>query len=213
MAGGDVTDLVLIAPGHYLANPAASSWERAVAAGCPVTITSSYRSPERQAQMRVAYLAAKARGEKVAYVAPVAESEHVTGNALDLKDPAIAWMRAHPDYGFVFTDPTERWHVAYRFARDQHLTDISPIDPIPEDDMTPDQERLLSEVHAMLGAGGAVGQRVEDTIGYRVRDIQTALTNALPVLLADATADDVVAAIPDGLVQAVLDGLAKRLAQ
>lgn len=138
-------DLVTIAPGHQLDAPAAAAWARAVAAGCPVAITSSYRSPERQADMRAAYLAALVRGESPAYVAPVAASEHVTGNALDLQAPAIEWVRAHPDFGFVFTDRTERWHVAYRISADQHLT--APADPAPlnqeDDDMTPDQVETL----------------------------------------------------------------------
>lgn len=116
-------DLVTIAPGHQLAPAPATAYLRALAAGCPAGITSSYRDPQRQARMRADYLAARARGEKVAFVAAVEDSEHVTGYALDLPAAPRAWMRAHPEYGFVFTDPTEAWHVAYRAARDQHLTD------------------------------------------------------------------------------------------
>lgn len=128
--------LVTIAPGHALTAPAAAAWARAVAAGCPVAITSSYRTPEHQARLRVAYLA---NPTKVAYAAPVNASEHVTGNALDLKPPASTWMRAHPGYGFVFTDPRESWHVAYRVAADRHLFDTpppAPIDPTEDDDMS-----------------------------------------------------------------------------
>lgn len=143
--------LVTIAPGHQLDAPAAAAFLRAVADGCPVTITSSYRPPERQASMRADYLAAKARGQRVPFVAAVDDSDHVKGLALDLKDPAIAWMLAHPDYGFVFTDPTERWHVAYRFAADRHLTDIAhPITP-PEHQEDDDMQKLI-----MIRSGGAL---------------------------------------------------------
>lgn len=117
--------LVTIAPGHQLDEPAAASFLRAVAAGCPVAITSSYRSPERQAQMRREYLA----GTRIAYVAPVEKSEHVRGQALDLRDPAIGWMRQHPSYGWVFTDSSERWHVAYRPALDRQVP--PPTAPAP----------------------------------------------------------------------------------
>lgn len=148
-----MTVLVTIAPDHALNPAAAAAWSRAVAAGCPVTITSSYRSPERQAEMRAEYLVALASwrrnpvGKKPTYVAAVQDSEHVEGNALDLQDPAIAWMRAHPDYGFVFTDPTERWHVAYRLSADRHLTHPTPPTPLDpqEDDMYEQADRELAE--------------------------------------------------------------------
>lgn len=123
------TTLVTIAPGHQLAAGPAASYARALAAGCPAGITSSYRSPERQATMRATYLVQLAewragrRKTKPTYVAAVSDSEHVTGNALDVPPDPEAWFREHPEFGFVFTDPTERWHVAYRADRDQHLTD------------------------------------------------------------------------------------------
>jgi hypothetical protein len=119
-----MTDLVPIGQGFFLAPAPAAAWLRAAAAGCPQTITNAYRSEALQQSMRDTYLRQVAAGLHPTYVAPVSKSEHVTGYALDLKDPAIAWMRAHPDYGFVFTDATERWHVAYRFAMDRHLLPI-----------------------------------------------------------------------------------------
>jgi hypothetical protein len=135
--------LVPIGNGHQLAPGPAASWLRAVAAGCPNTVTSSYRDPVTQAAMRAEYVVQLAaynagrRPTKPTFVARVEASEHVTGDALDLKDPAIAWHRAHPDYGWVFTDPTERWHAAYRIGRDRHLLDpVSPpiIGPTPQEE-------------------------------------------------------------------------------
>lgn len=131
--------LVPVAPGHALDAPAAAAYKRALAAGCPPGITSSYRTPARQQQLRTAYLVSLKHPPRLPYAAAVEDSEHVTGNALDLPRDPEAWMRAHPDYGFVFTDPTERWHVAYRIARDRHFTfDPPPADlPKREDDDMP----------------------------------------------------------------------------
>lgn len=128
-----MTELVDIGDSCRLAPAPAASWLRAAAAGCPHRITSSYRDPVEQQRLRDLYLA----GKYPAYAAPVGKSEHVVGNALDLKDPAIGWMRANPEYGFVFTDPTERWHVAYRVAQDQHVTQVSALPAVrtEEDDM------------------------------------------------------------------------------
>lgn len=184
--------LVDVAPGHRLAAAAAASYLRARAAGAPAGITSAYRPPERQAELRAEYLA---HPTTKPYAAPVGKSYHVVGCALDLPPAPATWMRAHPGYGFVFTDPSEWWHVAYRADRDQHLTDgvvpPAPIAQIEDDDMTPDQDRMLAEVHAALGAGGAVGLPAEDTVLGRVRSLATDVA-AVPTRVWDApvTADD-----------------------
>lgn len=171
--------LVEIAPGHLLDAPAAAAFLRAAAAGCPVAITSSYRTPATQARWRATYLAKRAAGLRPTYVAPVALSEHVTGQALDLKDPAIAWMRAHPGYGFVFTDPTERWHAAYRLAHDEHLADVAtpappaPAAPHPQEDdtMKPLFVRRKDGAIAIVSGNGAriltaVAWQVWTNLGY-----------------------------------------------
>ncbi|VTR75860.1 hypothetical protein [Cellulomonas hominis] len=124
-------DLVSICEGHSLAAAPAASFLRAVDAGCPVAIASSFRDRVEQQRLRALYLA----GKFDAYVAPVEKSEHVVGNALDLKDPAIEWMRAHPEYGWTYTDPTERWHAAYRLVLDHSAAAPRPPAPIEEDDM------------------------------------------------------------------------------
>lgn len=130
-----MTELVQIAPGHYLAPAPAASYARARAAGMPAGITSSYRDPVRQAAMRAEYdveLAAyrAGRGDKPTFVAKVEDSEHVTGNALDLPLAPRLWMREHPEHGFVFTDKSEAWHVAYRLDRDRlRLSAPDPITP------------------------------------------------------------------------------------
>lgn len=147
-----MTTLVSIGGGHQLAPAAAAAYQRARAAGCPAGITSSYRDPARQAELRALYLA----GKHAAYVAPVERSEHVTGNALDL--PAGGpreWMRAHGlAFGFEFTDPTEAWHVAYRLDRDQHLTDsITPPTPLKEDPDMLVLAKLKNSPRILIGNG------------------------------------------------------------
>ncbi len=141
-------ELVDIGSGHRLAPAPAASYLRARAAGCPAGITSSYRDPVRQAAMRAQYevelVAYRAgRGPKPTFVARVQDSEHVDGNALDLPAAPREWMREHPDYGWVFTDPTEAWHVAHRLDRDRHLADAPPAPPArrQEDD---DMQRIIT---------------------------------------------------------------------
>ena len=55
----------------------------------------------------------------------------MTGCALDLWAAAALWMRTHPEFGWVFTDPKEWWHVAYRPAADAHRNDAPPAQPAP----------------------------------------------------------------------------------
>lgn len=94
------------------------------------------------------------------------------------------------------------------------------------DDMSALAEQQIADIHRMLGAGNAAAAikvtETEKTLGYKVSDIQAALTKALPVLLANAQEADnadpaaiaaaVVAAIPAGIAQDVIDGLGQRLA-
>ncbi|HEY0119339.1 MAG TPA: hypothetical protein VGC04_11210 [Cellulomonas sp.] len=111
--------------GHWLNPQAAAALERAVAAGCPLDITSAGRTPAEQQHLIELHAAHPAL---YAYAAPVDESEHVIGNALDSGDraghgPMGDWFNAHPGYGFVQTAlPAEPWHRAYRASSDEHLT-------------------------------------------------------------------------------------------
>lgn len=66
--------------------------------------------------------------------------------------------------------------------------DVTPVTPIQEDDMTPDQARMLAEVHAALGAGGAVGMDEHTTVLGVVRRIEAAV-NGLPTALAGISAE------------------------
>lgn len=100
------------------------------------------------------------------------------------------------------------WHFEYDPANDQHLG---------EDIMSAAAELAIFPIRDYLGANGGLNTKTPDTVGARVKDIQLALTNALPVLLKQSggtpkeIAAAVVAAIPDDIAQDIIDGLAERL--
>jgi hypothetical protein len=150
--------LVPVAPGKLLAAPAAASYRRALAAGCPPGLTSAYRTPAAQAALRAAYLR---NPTEVAYAAPVELSEHVEGNAVDVpKGGPREWMAAHgAAHGWVRTDRREDWHYAYRLVLDRHLTDQAQAVPTPpreDDDMTRDiitTDPRNPSVYWLLGNG------------------------------------------------------------
>jgi hypothetical protein len=88
-----------------------------------------------------------------------------------------------------------------------------------EDDMTPEQAQKLNEIHGVLFAGTPATPR-NLSVYARLVDVQTALTAALPTLVADARKGDVdpsaiaaavVTAIPADLAQDVIDGLGRKL--
>lgn len=175
--------LIAIGGGFQLAPPAAASFLRASSAGCPVAINSAYRDPVEQQRLRELFLA----GKFDAFVAPVEKSEHVRGNALDLKDPAIEWMRAHPDYGWVFTDPSEDWHAAHRIDRDRHLADPATlIAPSEEEDDMLALAKLKVAPEVFIGNGVT---RRHVTSPQELADIQWMMRNG--VLRGDPTVHEV----------------------
>jgi hypothetical protein len=139
-----ITHVTIDTAGQWLAPPAAAALQRAVAAGCPLAITSAGRTPDEQQHLIDLHAAYPA---VYAYAAPVNASEHVTGNAIDTGDrnghgPMGDWFATHPGYGFVRTAlPAEPWHWAYRLGLDQHLTPTAPpAAPAPAPAQPTDQE-------------------------------------------------------------------------
>jgi len=167
---------VEIAPGHWLGGAAAASWRRMRAAGMPGGgITEAGRTRARQEYLYAQYLA----GRLVAYAARPGTSKHEGGRAVDMvtSSAAHAWLITH-GRAHGWTRPLlraakpEPWHWEHSITIDQHLTDdTTPVTPIEEDDMTPDQARMLEEVHAALGAGGAKGMPSEETILGLIRTL------------------------------------------
>lgn len=143
--------LVTIAPGHSLAPAPAASYARMRALGCPAGITSSWRSPARQAYLYDGWVR---RLPGFAFALPPGSSQHERGYALDLKWDAAAWVRAHPEHGWRFTNRSEWWHVDYFLVTD--VADIptpvasggvaplpEPLEPLePEEDMPLNQADL-----------------------------------------------------------------------
>lgn len=121
----------------------------------------------------------------------------------------------------------EAWHWNRLGAA--ALPDVEEEEP----DMRDDERTWLRELHAAIGAGGAIGldekatalailrrlDAMDDAVKADTWDIRLALSNALPVLLGAARtttdpaalAKAVVDAIPDDIAGAVLNGLHDRL--
>lgn len=130
------------------------------------------------------------------------QARHTFGRALDLNNlggQTKAWMRANGyRYGWIKDLVAgEDWHFEYQPARDVVLVSnpgtgtgtvptvptIPTIDPL-EDDMTPDQDRILREVHRALGAGGASTLTDGETVLGVVKTIRGNTTGVPEVLRA-----------------------------
>ncbi|WP_456787869.1 D-alanyl-D-alanine carboxypeptidase family protein [Cellulomonas sp. P5_C5] len=107
------------------------------------------------------------------------ESNHGFGNAVDFQNlggdggPGHRWMTEHApahgwsnDEGMSVEEPHHWVFVA----------DLDPLATEEEDDMTPEQERLLLDVHAALGAGGAQGMEAAETVLGVARTIRASTT-------------------------------------
>lgn len=121
--------------GQWLNWDAASSYQRALAAGCPTGGISAMGAGRTRADQEVLYKAYKAGTGNLA--AKPGTSLHEQGNALDMERGTAAqlWMvtggdpykvkageklRAH-DYGWHRTVPSEAWHFSYDRQRDKVL--------------------------------------------------------------------------------------------
>lgn len=126
--------LVQVAPGFRLAAAPAASYARMREAGCPAGITSAYRSLAEQQALRAAYLNGTG-----AFALPPGQSRHELGEALDLPRAAAAWVRAHPDHGWRFTNPAEWWHCEYRLDLDRRVETVAaPVATVPTAPASPD---------------------------------------------------------------------------
>ncbi len=159
-----------IGGGERLRYDAADSYRRCLAAGMPPGgVREGYRDYATQERYY------DDPPNHLGLAAVPGTSQHGWGVALDLDPAQTAWLLAHPSHGWRRTIRAESWHWEWTPALDQHRQQT----PHQEDDMTPDQERMLREVHAALGAGGAVGLPDTDTVLGIVRHIDSQ-TNGLP---------------------------------
>jgi len=125
-------------PGFELDAPAAAALEHAFNNGCPKTgLTETYRSYAEQVALFLSRYTTQAAGSGsygdvrpwlgVRYVrtsplgmgAIPGTSIHGSGRAIDCNNPMRAWLRAHPEYGFIFPIESEPWHgewIAVRYT-------------------------------------------------------------------------------------------------
>lgn len=159
-----------IAPGHWLRDDAAASYQRMRAAGLPAGgITDAGRTRAEQEALYARYL----RGELVAYAARPGTSKHETGCALDLDGAARAWVRQHGTrFGWLRDQVrNEPWHMEYVPALDLEASRITPPTAAQEDDPMPTPQEIAAAVWSHPSP-----DRPGVTMGQELADIKTKLT-------------------------------------
>lgn len=110
---------------YWLADAAAASWKRMVAAGMPNKVTSAGRTRAEQQALYDRWKAGKLPGTPT--VAKPGASNHEGGDAIDVPEPTRTWLhRNGAEYGW--TNPAwaqrprtlEPWHWEYDPAKDRH---------------------------------------------------------------------------------------------
>jgi hypothetical protein len=127
-----VTTLVRVGAAT-LAAAAAAAYGRALTAGAPDSVTSSYRDPADQMDLYNGWIR---RLPGYNFALHPSKSEHCKGLAIDLRGvKAKTWFRVYGRaYGWLFTDASEDWHIAYRPQYDQHINDRPAARPAPPPD-------------------------------------------------------------------------------
>lgn len=138
-----MTTQVKIGVGSFWLNEdAAASYARAVAAGCPKKVTSAGRTRAEQKKLFDDWKAGRLKTTGAVSPPGSVWSLHEKGNALDLPEPARAWMHKHGHH-YGWTNPAwakdkngnyEPWHFEYYEANDKALhSAILPIIPALDD--------------------------------------------------------------------------------
>lgn len=101
------------AGGALLRADAAADFQRALNAGAPNSVTSSYRDPAAQMKLYNGWIH---RLPGYNFALHPDKSDHCKGIAVDLAGAAAkAWFRQWGAiYGWIFTDKSEDWHIAWR---------------------------------------------------------------------------------------------------
>ena len=112
---------------YWLADAAAASWKRMVAAGMPNKVTSAGRSRAEQQKLYDQWKAGWMPGTPT--VAKPGTSNHEGGDAIDVPEPTRTWLhRNGAAYGWINPAWAKRaatlepWHFEYDPARDKHRT-------------------------------------------------------------------------------------------
>lgn len=117
-------DLKTITAGHQLRADAAAAFARAVAAGAPPQVTSSWRDPVRQAFLREQWLK---RVPGFNFALPPEQSKHCQGLAIDVPGTVTNartakgwWTKNGTRFGF-YGVANEDWHFEYRPTQDPSI--------------------------------------------------------------------------------------------
>lgn len=181
-----------IRPGVQFIPDAAAAFRRAEAQaqrefGRNIGVNSTYRSRSKQLSMFNAWQAyINGRGPYPGHSKALHPDDplafHVAGTALDSDD----WRNARivqilAENGFIRNRlyvPNEDHHFEYIRARDKKYGQSAGAGGI-EDDMTPDERKMLTETHSMLlevrdylGARGGHNTKTPDTVGHKVTEIR-----------------------------------------
>lgn len=222
---------------HWLDAPAAASYLRMVADGCPSGITSAGRTNAEQVDIFLSryttnYAASSKKDRRVwqgrtywrlAGVASAANpgtSNHEDGRALDLPDAPEAWVRAHgAAYGWIADRvPGEPWHVEYRPTAQQLEEDMATAQEIALAVLgykNPAVKNGTEDVYLIIRKGLWAGEEARDTAKrteVKVDAIIAALAKA-PGASIDvaALASQVADAVSESVADDVADELGKRL--
>lgn len=217
--------LIAIRSGGRLEQKAAASWERACnAAGRILRVTSAYRTPEHQLVLYTNWIN---RVPGYNFATPPAVSAHPKGIAVDT--PEYEWMEKNARaFGWIRTDPNERWHYEYRENLDtkKGSGDVG---------LTREEHAAVADTRALVGLIHSWMLNGKVTQFHTIKQNQAVIINALKELgvkvdaidleldglntagLSDEQvallAHDIAQSLPDNLVSKVLDGLHARLEQ
>lgn len=139
-------------PGMQLTDEAAASLARVEARHGVVPITSAYRSVgEQQALINRWYLGGLFNRPPYLYKPrePASSGLHVSGRAID-----TPWATSHraimAEYGFMFNYAYDVVHLEYEREHDQHYNESAVIVETEEDEMTPEERKLLTDMAAKV---------------------------------------------------------------
>lgn len=212
-----MSHLVTIAPGHELRDDAAAAYLRMRAAGCPAGINSSTRSYAQQDewyrhQGEPGYPPMADHPDRSKHVWRPTSTTDKGARALDLPEPARAWVRAHgAEYGFMRDRVGgEPWHMEYEAEHDQHEGEDIVNEKQLRDAVRAEQWKLWKEAaEGKTPTGKAMRNAVVSLVGTALADstdeIASGILAGLPVgVLTKAQVRQIV---EDGVTSVLTNGV------
>lgn len=182
-----------IRPGLALEEQAAMSWARMEAArGRPLDVNRS--TVDRDSQMKL-YIAYTSGASSVLALHPD-ESWHCIPRARAVDTDDDAWIRQHPEHGWRFVVPSERWHAQYYPNLDRHRNEGWPDMALNADT---DYEAFKAMLYRALqwdirdgGKGAGADSKYGATLWDRLGAIQRTAAGAAPAIDYDELARAIV---------------------